>query len=348
MRLLDEPVISGHDAADGGEEDGIAAHESQERLRGAQDLPRHEHPAGDNGRDHAAALDVDPAREQDRQVVGGRDGVGGDVGADLGDVPRQGGEEGGAPAAAAHVQPQRDDVEGVPHVLAGEDLGSRGGHDTEDAAQGEDDGEEGQLDELALGRACVTGEIRDVAGKGGPGAGDGRHATEPEPGVCRTVDLGAQVPDITAAAGPVKTPSHRGNGSNGSADQLDDEDGPELGRVDEQQRQLDYPEEEVAAHALGVDGGGCGQVVGDVVVGRGNRTQHDGDALCTVGALDTEPEHGQDGAGYDAKVPQVVTKAAGGNDGEGDVELCADSTVQNHGDCDTEGADHHDRESLSP
>jgi hypothetical protein len=159
---LDQPVIGCHDASHGSQEDGVAAHKGKEGAGGTQDLPGHENPAGNDGGDHAATSDVDPAREEDRQVVGGRDGVGRDVGANLGDVPGKSGEEGGGTTSGAHVEPQADDVERVPEGLAGEDSGGRGRHDAKHAADGEDEGQERQLDELALCRLCVSREIGDV------------------------------------------------------------------------------------------------------------------------------------------------------------------------------------------
>lgn len=65
LLLLHKPVVAGHDAGDGGEEDGVAAHEGEESFGGGEDFPGHDDPAADDGGDDAAAEDVDPAWEED-------------------------------------------------------------------------------------------------------------------------------------------------------------------------------------------------------------------------------------------------------------------------------------------
>ena len=112
--LLHQPVIGGEDAGDGGEEDGVSAHEREERLRRREDLPGHNHPASDDGGEHASPLDVDVAGEEDGEIVGRGDGVGGDVRADLCDIPRCCGEEGSSASAVAGVKPFANDIQRIP------------------------------------------------------------------------------------------------------------------------------------------------------------------------------------------------------------------------------------------
>jgi hypothetical protein len=118
--------------------------------------------------------------------------------------------------------------------------------------------------------------------------------------------------------------------------------------VDEQQGQLDDPKEEVGAHVPGGDPATRRKRVRDVVVRRCDGAQHDGDALCSVGALDAEPEHGEDGTGADAEVTEVIAKGPSGDDREGDVELGTNGTVQDHRDGNAGGADDHDGQGLAP
>ena len=244
--FLNEPVIGSQDARDGSEEDGVAAHESEEGFRGRQDLPGDDDPATDEGGDNAAALDVDVAREEDREVVGGGDGVCGDVRANLGDVPTCRCEESCGSTAVAAREPFGDDVKGVPDQCSVNDAGCGSGDDTDDRAEREDDGEEGKLDELAFGGFSISREIGDVAGEGGPGAGDGGHGGEEEVGFLRAGDGGFEGEDLARAAGFVDTPAHGGEGGDGGGDEFQGEEVAEFGWGDEEEGKLDDPEDKVA------------------------------------------------------------------------------------------------------
>ncbi len=118
--------------------------------------------------------------------------------------------------------------------------------------------------------------------------------------------------------------------------------------MDQEQRELDDPEQEVAAHALRGDARRLREAVGNVGVRRRDGGEHDGEALGAVGALNTQPEHGQDGTADDAEVTKVESKGPGGEDGEGDMQLGTDGTVQDHGYGDAESTDNHDGESFPP
>ena len=63
------------------------------------------------------------------------------------------------------LKPFGDDVERVPQKFTVNDTSSGGGHDTDNSAEGENDWEEGKLDELSLAGASITGEIGNVASK---------------------------------------------------------------------------------------------------------------------------------------------------------------------------------------
>ena len=249
---LDEPVVRGDDAGHGGEEDGIAAHEVQEGLGGREDPPRHNDPTANDRGNHTAALDVDVSGKHDGHVVGGGDGVCGDIGADLGDVPAQGRKEGRCSATSV-VQPMCDDVQGVPQVFAVDHERGGRGDDSENTTSGEDQRQEGQLNVLSLTRASVTGEIWNVAGKGGPATGDRRHRAQPF--ICSRAAMHCfgELEQLTTSASLVDDPTHGSDSSDGSRDKLDREQIAKSGWRNEEQRKLNDPEEEIADHAFGVN-----------------------------------------------------------------------------------------------
>ena len=103
MLFPHHPVIHREDPRNGCEENGIPAHEREEGLGRADYFPGDDDPSSDDSGDDASALDVNVAGEKNREVVCGADGVCGDVGADLCDVPRGGCEECGGPSAVSEI-----------------------------------------------------------------------------------------------------------------------------------------------------------------------------------------------------------------------------------------------------
>lgn len=174
----DEVVIRARDARDGGQEDRVRGEVGGEIVGAAEELPgTHDEP--DEGADVAAAPDVEVAREEGRHVRPGRDGVGGDVGAELGEG--EGGrdeEDAGAVTWCGLVEEGLQEGEGVPDRGA-EDDGRGGGDDYPDEgghAESDGDGEE-------LGPECIggvfgeTGEVR-VADYEGSEVSDSGHDAE--------------------------------------------------------------------------------------------------------------------------------------------------------------------------
>ena len=143
-------------------------------------------------------------------------------------------------------------------------------------------------------------------------------------------------------------PSHCCNGGNGCSDEFDREQVSQFGWWDQEQWQLNDPEQEIADHALCGDSSGRRQLVLDVIVRGPDRSKHDGNALCTVGTLNTEPEHCQDTSRNDAKVSEVVAEGGSDNHRERNVKSCADGTVEDHRNRDTRGADNHDGDGVTP
>ena len=111
---------------------------------------------------------------------------------------------------------------------------------------------------------------------------------------------------------------------------------------------MDDPKQEVADHALRRDTSRGRELVRHAVVGGPDSGEHDGDALRAIGTLDPKPEHGQDRAGDDAEVAEVVTEARADRDREGDVESCPEGAVQYHWDSDARRAHDHDGDCITP
>lgn len=121
MLSMNDPVIGTENTSNRSKEDGISTHERQECLCGAENLPWDNYPSSDDGGDDTSTFDVDVFREEDSQVVGGGDGVRGDVRSDLGDVPGCCGEEGCGTTAVSHIKPFGDDFKRVPDQCAVDD-----------------------------------------------------------------------------------------------------------------------------------------------------------------------------------------------------------------------------------
>lgn len=105
------------------------------------------------------------------------------------------------------------------------------------------------------------------------------YTAKPKPGITSSRYFGFELPNLTTSSSLVQTPAHCRNSSNGRTNKLDDKDGPQFRRVNQQQWQLNYPKEEVRAHPLGGDAGIGWQVIWNVIVARRPRTKHHGDTL---------------------------------------------------------------------
>ena len=163
--FFDEPVIGGKYTSDWGEEDGVSAHKGQERLSGRENLPGDDDPAANDSSNHTTALDVNVTGKQDCEIVGCGYGVRCDVRPNLRDIPGRRGEEGSSSTAMAGGEPVVDDIERIPEQFTVNYTSGGSGHNTNDGAEGEDDWQEGELDELAPGGAGITREVGDVTGQ---------------------------------------------------------------------------------------------------------------------------------------------------------------------------------------
>lgn len=150
MLLFHQPIICHENSRDGCKEDRVSVHKGQESGGTRQNLPRNQHPTSDQSRNHTSSPNIDPSWKEDSQIIGSRDGISGNVCPDLCDIPRKGGKEGGASPTGSVIQPKGDDVQWVPEVFSSKHHGAGGCDNSKNAADGEDDGKEWQLDELSV------------------------------------------------------------------------------------------------------------------------------------------------------------------------------------------------------
>jgi hypothetical protein len=123
LLAANKPVVGNHDTCNWREEHGVSSHKGEEGACGRQDLPWYNDPSANHGRDDAAALDVDVFGKENSEIVGGGDGVCGNVGSDLSNVPAEGSKEGsGTAAARSTVHPVINDVERVPQEVSVDDV----------------------------------------------------------------------------------------------------------------------------------------------------------------------------------------------------------------------------------
>lgn len=64
--------------------------------------------------------------------------------------------------------------------------------------------------------------------------------------------------------------------------------------------------------------------------------------------LNTEPEHGENTTADNGEIPQVISETTGGYDGEGDVQLRSDGTIEHDRDRHGQITEEHDRDRFSP
>lgn len=139
--FLDEPIVGCDDTSHWCKENGVAAHEGEECRSGTEDFPGNDNPSTYNSSDDTAAPDIDVFGEQNSQIVGSGDGIGGDICTNLGNIPTETSEERGSPSTRV-IEPFCADVEGIPNVLSIDHERGTGGDDTQNTANSEDDGQE--------------------------------------------------------------------------------------------------------------------------------------------------------------------------------------------------------------
>lgn len=186
VAAADEVVVTDHHARDGGQEHRVRRQIRREAIRILEQVPRtHDQPhcCADVG----AAADGDPPREQGGHVRACGDGVGGDVGAELGEGEGGcDGEDAEALRRPAFFQEGFQQVERVPDGVAAEDDRRAGGHDDADeAGDREADGDGAELGEEGVGGfAREAGEVRVVDDEGCEVCDRGHDPADHQPGEC--------------------------------------------------------------------------------------------------------------------------------------------------------------------
>src|ERR1700732_1018427 len=143
IKILDEEEFLAHDkivadenAGDGAEKSGVADEPSEDVAAVVRhQLPRLHDDAHGAG-DEAASAETDAARRKIREIVGGRDDVGGDVDVEGGHEQSDHGEDHGPGIAEA-----REDGDWIPQGLAKNNQGGRGDGDADERIKSHSRGE---------------------------------------------------------------------------------------------------------------------------------------------------------------------------------------------------------------
>lgn len=165
-------VIANEDASHRTQENGVTTEESKELLGRCKNLPWNKAPATNDSSKQLTTTDVDVLGCEGHEIVGGTDGVGGDVDTEGNDYETDGTEGGsGTAAMGARFHPQADDVDGIPEDLVVRviwvcSLGGGSREDTEETDDGEDDWDDDDLNVLCAGLVGVSREIGNVQSQG--------------------------------------------------------------------------------------------------------------------------------------------------------------------------------------
>lgn len=110
-----------------------------------------------------------------------------------------------------------------------------------------------------------------------------------------------------------------GHGDGGSRDDEDfcDEGVSKVVRVDEEERKLNKPEQEIGSHVDGRDTSRFGKLVGNVEVTGPNGVKELSHGETSVVSFDSEPDQGEEKAGDDGEEGEVVTHRGTNGDREG-------------------------------
>lgn len=295
VALADEVVVADHDAGDGGEEDGVGGEVGGEVVGAREEVPG-THGQADAGADVATAADVDVFRQQGRHVGAAGDGVGGDVGAELGEDEGGGNEEdSGAVARAALPEEGGEEVERVPDRIAAEDNDGGGGDDDTDEGgdgEAERDGEELRPEGI-LWSAGETGEVGVVGDEGGEVGDAGHDALDDGPCQCGAVEGGLLVDDGAGSFGAHEGPDEEGDAGCGDHVGLGGEEMADFVDWWIDCWQGDEPEDEEGDEIPGVGTRRCGHGVARGAKGcvRGpDGGDHEGDALSADPRLHSVPD----------------------------------------------------------
>lgn len=286
VALAYEVVISDDDTRDRRQEHAVRAQVGGEVVAAAQQVPG-THGQPDSGADVAAASDRQVARQQRRHVCAGRDAVGGDVGAQLGEGEGECDDEDAEARAGRHallVQEVLEKRQGRPDRGAVDDGGGGGHDDADEGGHGETDGDRNQLRPQRRARGFREArEVRVVDDEGGE-VGDGAHdALYDCPAEGRARERRGLVDDGADAVGAHDGPDEEGEARAGGYDRFGGEEVPDLVHGEPDCGEREEPEEEEGDEVSGIGAGGGGHGVSTastavVVPGWPDAAEHEIDA----------------------------------------------------------------------
>src|SRR3984893_13082901 len=184
IKILDEEEFFAHDeiiadeyASDGAEKTGVA----DEPAENVTSVVRHQFPRlhddAHGASDQAAGAETDAARRKIREIVGGRDDVGGDVDVERGHQQSDHGQD-----QRPRIAEAREDRNRIPQGPAKNNQGGGGNGDADERIKSHRCGEAERLaDDLIALAASVAREIRNVQRDGGPEADHAGERRNEEP-----------------------------------------------------------------------------------------------------------------------------------------------------------------------
>lgn len=118
---------------------------------------------------------------------------------------------------------------------------------------------------------------------------------------------------------------------NGQLTSLEDEEPLKFVWGREKDRKLDSPKDEMAKHLLGCNADSFGNVIGDIQIRGPNRSDHLSHSSGTSISLDGVPEQGSNHTDDDSETGKVPSKRRSQGDGEGNMEFCSNTAIENKG-----------------
>src|ERR1700731_4623052 len=164
--LAHDEIIADEDAGDGAEKTGIADEPAEDVAAGVRHQFPRLHDDAHGAGDEAAGAETDAARRKIREIVGGRDDVGGDV-----DVEGSHEQRDHCQNYRPGTAEAREHGDRIPQRLAKNNQGGGGDGDADERIKSHGGGEAERLADDLIGLAAgVAREIRNVQRDGGPEA----------------------------------------------------------------------------------------------------------------------------------------------------------------------------------
>lgn len=158
---------------------------------------------------------------------------------------------------------------------------------------------------------------RRVEGEGTPVTNNGTETDEPCHRILGTRDGRRSSDERTGSTCVLCERNSHGDGRRRYDENFEDESVTKVVRVDEEERELDQPEQEVGHHVDGRDPCRWRQPVRNVEVTRPDRVEELGHRESSVVGFDSEPDQGEEETRNDGEEREVVTHRGTNRDGEG-------------------------------